>query len=78
MICKGTKFFETSKHFHQLLSEDLQVKDKLTYSINLIGNLGEFFKALTRQDKTGILEKLERFRSGAHNRGILEPFVGGD
>ena len=46
------------------LSEDLQVKDKLTYSINLIGNLGEFFKWASPEVKIKLLgsifpEKIE-------------------
>ena len=46
------------------LSEDLQVKDKLTYSINLLGNLGEFFKWASPEVKIKLLgsifpEKIE-------------------
>ena len=46
------------------ISEDLQVKDKLTYSINLIDNLGQFFRWAKPEVKIKLLgsmfhEKIE-------------------
>lgn len=37
------------------LSADLRIKDKLTYSINLISNLGKFFQSATCEVKTKLL-----------------------
>ena len=37
------------------LSADLQIKEKLTYSINLISNLGKFFESATCEVKTKLL-----------------------
>ena len=59
------------------LSGDLQVKDKLTYSINLIGNLGEFFKWASPEVKIKLLgsifpEKIEfdgkNYRTKSYNK----------
>ena len=37
------------------LSADMQIKEKLTYSINLISNLGKFFQSATCEVKTKLL-----------------------
>ncbi len=37
------------------LSADMRIKDKLTYSINLISNLGKFFQSATCEVKTKLL-----------------------
>ena len=59
------------------LSEDLKVKDKLEYSINLIGNLGEFFATAAPEVKIKLLgsifpEKIEfdgkGYRTKSYNK----------
>lgn len=59
------------------LSADLKIKDKLSYSINLIGNLGEFFKTAAPEVKIKLLgsifpEKIEfdgkNYRTKSYNR----------
>lgn len=59
------------------LSADLKIKDKLEYSINLIGNLGEFFATAAPEVKIKLLgsifpEKIEfdgkNYRTKSYNR----------
>ena len=59
------------------ISEDLQVKDKLTYSINLIDNLGQFFRWAKPEVKIKLLgsmfpEKIEfdgkNYRTTSYNK----------
>lgn len=59
------------------LSEDMKIKDKLNYSINLIGNLGEFFTSATPEVKIKLLgsifpEKIEfdgkNYRTKSYNK----------
>lgn len=59
------------------LNEDLNIKDKLTYSINLIGNLGTFFQSAPCEVKVKLLgsifpEKIEfdgkNYRTKSYNK----------
>jgi len=59
------------------LNEDLNIKDKMSYSINLIGNLGRFFQSAPCEVKTKLLgsmfpEKIEfdgkKYRTNSYNK----------
>ena len=59
------------------LNEDLNIKDKMSYSINLIGNLGTFFQSAPCEVKIKLLgsifpEKIEfdgnKYRTNTYNK----------